>query len=238
MARIQLQPAKKERLSDILYGQLIQQIASPSFAEGDQLPSEAEICASFGVSRPIVRQALARLRADGILVSQQGAGTFVKRKPPSQIFEVARAGDISEYLSSLEARIIVEPEAAAKAAQRRSRAALARIETALDAIEREVLAQRPAADLDFTFHAAIVEASGNAFLVEFMAVIRSQVLGQMNMALGLTRIGSSARREDVMEEHRRIVRAIADSDSEAAATFMRYHLMQARMRTTDAKRLT
>jgi GntR family transcriptional regulator, transcriptional repressor for pyruvate dehydrogenase complex len=236
MAVIHLKPAKRERLADVLYGQLLEQIANGRFREGDRLPSESQICEAFGVSRPIVREAIARLQADGVVVSRQGAGTFVKRCPPAELFQVARSADVSAYLRGMEARVAVETETARLAALRCSKAQLQRIEAAMVRFHASLNERKPAVAEDFDFHIAIAEASGNDLFVQFLELIRDQVLGQMSMALGLTQLGSDARRQQVAEEHRRIVKAIAEGDGDAAAMFMRYHLFEARSRMTDAQR--
>ncbi|MBN9058887.1 MAG: FadR family transcriptional regulator, partial [Rhizobiales bacterium] len=77
MVDLQLKPARREKLADILYGQILEQIVSGTFAAGDRLPSENDICKAFEVSRPVVREALQRLQADGLVIARQGAGTFV-----------------------------------------------------------------------------------------------------------------------------------------------------------------
>ena len=72
-----LVPGRRQLLSDQLYGQILDQIVAGVLNEGDRLPPEKEICKMFGVSRPVVRDALLRLRADGLLRARQGSGTFV-----------------------------------------------------------------------------------------------------------------------------------------------------------------
>jgi len=66
---LQLERGQRMRLSDQLYGQIFDRIASGQLNVGDKLPSENEICRQFGVSRPVVREALLRLRADGLVTA-------------------------------------------------------------------------------------------------------------------------------------------------------------------------
>jgi DNA-binding FadR family transcriptional regulator len=182
-----------------------------------------------------VRDALGRLQADGLVVSRQGAGTFVKRRPPPELFRVAEPSDVSEYLRGMEARLAIETDAARLAAQRRSHAELQRIRASLEALRATIDERRPGANEDFDFHVAVAEASGNDLFVKFLTSIRNQVLGQMSMSLGLTQLGSDTRRAQVMLEHELIVQAIEDGDADAAAMFMRAHLYRARMRSTAAQ---
>lgn len=151
MAIIHPKPAQKQKLADVLYGQLLEQMALGSFKEGDRLPSESRICEAYGVSRPPVREALGRLQADGLVVSRQGAGTFVRRCPPQDLFRVAQPSDISEYLRGMEARLAIETDAARLAAQRRSHVELQRIKASLEELRSTIDEKKPGASADFDF---------------------------------------------------------------------------------------
>ncbi len=230
---LQLTPARRERLADILYGQLLEQIAIGRLDEGDRLPSEAEISRAFKVSRPVVREALMRLQADGLVYARRGAGTFVKRRPPARLTEFAPAASIAGYLRSFEARMAIEVEGARLAAGRRTDAQVARMRVALDALEGAFAAGRNGTEEDFAFHLAVADATGNDLFPALLQTIQDLVLGSMTVALKLTRLGSDERRERVLSEHRQIFDAIVTRDANAAALFMHYHLLQARNRTTD-----
>jgi DNA-binding FadR family transcriptional regulator len=233
---LSLRPARRERLSDVLYGQILEQMAEGMLKKGDKLPPEQEICAAFGVSRPVVREALMRLRADGLVSSRQGAGTFVSKAPPANMMKFARAADVASYLRSFEVRIGLETEAARLAAQHRSEKQLRKIVEALEALRAAFADGRNGGPEDYIFHLSIAEATGNRLFGELMNTLRGLVQGQMSLAHGLTRRGSEERRNQVIAEHQRIVEAIEAQDSDAAALFMRHHLVQARARSTDATR--
>lgn len=190
---LQLKPAKRERLADVLYGQLLEQMASGALKEGDRLPSESEICRAFGVSRPVVRQALARLQADGLVMARQGAGTFVKKQPPSNLMQFARAADVASYLRTFEARIGLETEAARLAAQRRTNQQLAAIRSAMEDLRRSFDSGRSGGEKDLAFHIAVANASGNELFADLLTHLQPIVLGQMSMALGLTCTGTDER---------------------------------------------
>src|SRR3546814_2482151 len=85
-----------------------------------RLPSEKELAASFQVSRPIVREALSRLRSDGILVSRHGSGSYIQHQPNRALFDVAPTGSIAGLMRTFEFRLALECEAAALAAMRRA----------------------------------------------------------------------------------------------------------------------
>lgn len=232
---LRLVPALRPRLADVLYGQLLQQIASGGMAEGDRLPSEAEIGRMFGASRPVVRQALLQLRADGLIQARKGAGSFVRRRPSSMLTAFAAPADVALYLRSIELRFALEGEAARLAALRRSEEQLAAIEGAVVALDKAIRAGAPSRSADLAFHDAVAVASGNELFVQMLAALHPIMLGSMAMGLGLSASGDPRRRLRVVEEHRRIAQAIAAQDAQAAELLMRFHLLQTRARTTDAR---
>ena len=231
-----LVPGRRQRLSDQLYGQILQHIVSGRLKEGDRLPPEKDICETFGVSRPVVREALMRLRADGLVQARQGAGTFVMRRPAARLTNFARTTDIAGYLRCLELRLPVEGAAAKLAAERRSSEALARIEEAHAAFEREVKSGRFSADADLAFHTAIAEATGNDFFPAVLRGLGESLRGFMSLTLNLTRTGSKQRARIVLEEHTRVLDAIRAQDGEGAALAMQLHIGQARRRLIDRNR--
>lgn len=232
-----LQPGRRERLGDQLYGQILEQIVNGTLKEGDRLPPELELCEMFGVSRPIVREALLRLRADGLLHARPGVGTFVLSRPAERLTRFADAVDVAGYLRALEARLPLEGTAARLAAERRTDDEMAKIERTHDAFVRAVR-EGDAVPNDLAFHAAIAEAAHNELFVALLATIRQGVAGFMQVSLSLTRTGSEARARRVTEEHARIVEAIRLQDGEAAQSAMHYHITQARIRVLDRTRDT
>ena len=91
MSQIVITPARKEKRADTVYGQILAEITSGKFTEGDKLPSEAELSMAFDVSRPVVREALLKLSTDGLVPSRRGIGTFVSTKPSTRLTELADA---------------------------------------------------------------------------------------------------------------------------------------------------
>lgn len=235
MSDLKLKPARRERLADALYGQILEQLTDGTLKEGDKLPSEAEIGLAFGVSRPVVRQALSRLRADGLVVAQRGAGTFVKTRPP-RLTDFAPAADIASFIRSFEVRIAVESEGARLAAGRRSQKELQALQSAMEALEAAFSEGARGEGEDFAFHLALMRASGNPLFVELLEYIHKAVMGSMTMALGVTRLGSAERRRQVLAEHHRILEAVIAQDADSAELYARYHLTQARARVTDVRR--
>ena len=106
-APLVLSPGKRPRLSDQLYSQILEQIVSGRLSEGSRLPPEKEICEMFGVSRPVVRDALLRLRSDGLVQSRQGSGTFIQRRPAKRLSDFGGMDQVPEFLRVLELRMPV-----------------------------------------------------------------------------------------------------------------------------------
>ena len=235
MSTIHLTPARRWRLADVLYGQLLMRIVNGDVAEGDRLPSEAEIGKMFGASRPVVRQALMQLQVDGLVYARKGAGTFVRMRPPARLHDFVEPADIASYLRSFELRSGLEGEAARLAAVRRTRNHLKAIEDAARALDDAITRKETGHEADFCFHMAIAEATDNELFSRVLDELADIMRGSMAMGLSLTRTGSDLRRSQVLKEHWQIADAIAAQDAEAAALYMRFHLAQTRLRTTDAR---
>jgi GntR family transcriptional regulator, transcriptional repressor for pyruvate dehydrogenase complex len=236
MSGLKLVPKRRERLGDQLYGQILEQIVSGALKAGDKLPSENQICQSFHVSRPTVREALMRLHADGLVLTRQGSGTFVLKKPSDHLTRLAKVADIAGMLRCLEVRIALEGQAATLAAQRRTPSEMDHIFAALAALQTAFQGVTVPAGADFAFHLAVASASGNALFADLLEMLNETVQHTMTVALGITRAGSKERARRVIEEHEAIADAIASGDGEAAGLAMRYHLHRSRQRVTDGQR--
>ncbi|HTJ57671.1 MAG TPA: FadR/GntR family transcriptional regulator [Devosiaceae bacterium] len=236
MKKLHLTPAPKRRLADILYGQLLEQIINGVKVPGDKLPTESEICTAFGASRPVVREALMRLQADGLVESRRGSGTFVTHAPSPDVARLIEPADFASYLRVYEVRIALEPAAASLAASRRSLNDLADIRAAAKALGSALSSGPHGPELDLAFHRAIALASGNELFARQLDGLSVELAGFMGMALGLTRLGSAERRDTVLKEHQQIIDAIEMGDADLASTYMRFHLSQARRRLTDVTR--
>ncbi|WP_244193816.1 FadR/GntR family transcriptional regulator [Bordetella genomosp. 12] len=231
-----LERRQRVRLGDQLYGQIFEQITSGRLSVGDKLPSEHEICERFGVSRPVVREALLRLRADGLITAHQGLGTFVSHQPAPRLKTFPDVENVSSYLRAQEVRVALEGDAARLAAIRRSDEQLARIEQAHAGFLNRLADGKVSPQADLAFHASIAEASGNDFYLGVLESIHEAVSGFMRLALNLTRTGSRERGERVADEHAAILSAIRAQDGERARVAMQFHLGQARRRLVDKER--
>jgi GntR family transcriptional repressor for pyruvate dehydrogenase complex len=234
--RFALVPGRRQRLGDQLYGQILDQIVGGTLKEGDRLPPETELCGMFGVSRPIVREALLRLRADGLVQARQGAGTFVAQRPVARLKTFASTSDVAALLRGLEVRMPIEAAAARLAAERRSPAQLNMIAEAHALFSRQVESAEMSPQTDFAFHIAVAEATGNTFFASALQHLNDVISSFMSLSLNLTRTGPAQRARKVLQEHAEVLEAIQQQDPEAAQIAMLYHIGQARRRMVDRTR--
>lgn len=118
-SKLELGPTRRaSTLSDRVYGNIVESMLEDRYPEGAKLPSEAELARINGVSRPVVRQALSRLRDDGLVRSHKGAGSFVRRRPGQTMLSFAPLESIADMQRCFEFRSCLEPEAAKLAALR------------------------------------------------------------------------------------------------------------------------
>lgn len=207
---------------------------------GDKLPSENTLIGEFGVSRTVVRAALTRLQAEGLVETERGRGSFALT-PPTGGPQAAPGGravvSMEDRLHLLEFRIGVEAEAAALAARNHSERQLKAVSKALEEFTASGDHPAHAMKSDYEFHRAIAAASGNPFYSDCLAS-----LGQTMIAMPRTRLMTGVEHyardhfEQVVHEHESIYAAIADSDESSSSAAMRSHLANSRRRLLSASR--
>jgi DNA-binding FadR family transcriptional regulator len=229
--------ASPASLTDRATEALTRLVSSGAYPPGARLPPELALAARLGVSRTVVREAVARLKSTGLVESRQGSGVFVREPNLEMRFQVdprSLRGSAAGVLEILEIRRALESEAAALAAARHTRAQLAELRAALAGIAREEAAGRDGVRSDMDLHRAIVRASANRHfpaLWEFLGPL-------LQVAIRATR-ANEARRADfaaqVRAEHRAIVDAIARGDARAAraAALRHMDMAEARIRAAD-----
>jgi DNA-binding FadR family transcriptional regulator len=235
MTDLNIIPKKTEKLANQLYEQFLDWIISGILKEGDKLPSENELCKSFQVSRPIVREAILRLKVDELVSTKKGIGTFVLHSPLKDLSRFASAYDIASILQSHEVRIALESEAAALAAIRRSSTQLNHITEAQQAMREDFAASNLSIQSDFKFHLSIAKATNNKIFVQLLEDIHIGLKKTMAIAQSLSRESiinktSPDRNNKILEEHQRILDAIEIQDQEAARLAMRNHIARIKQR--------
>lgn len=206
---------------------LRQSIMSGAYPPGTKLPSEAQLTQVHGVSRTVVREAVAALRADGLVEARQGAGVFVldHAQPPLFTLQNVDGARVSSTIELLELRTGVEVEAAGLAAARRSPAQEEVIFERHFAVRAAMEEGRSTVEADLALHLAIADATNNPRFREFLAMIGREAIPRTV----LEREGQSVERVSsymkmIDEEHQRIVTAISRGDEDAAREAMRVHL--------------
>lgn len=218
------------RLADRAYTEIVRIINDQGMVSGDRLPSEARLADLFGMSRTIVREALARLASDGITEARRGAGSYVKRRPSDRLGSHMPMDALAATLGTYEVRFVLEAEAARLAAQRRSHHQLEAIERALSALRVALLSNAPAHDEDWNLHRSIAEATGNAAFPPVFDHLREAVMQILRAGVEISRARPPEVIGAMMDEHDAIVDAIRARDADGAALAMRWHLSQGRKR--------
>lgn len=199
---------------EVVRDQIAANIQSGRIKVDEQLPSEAELARLFGVSRPVVREAIVSLNALGLTASRNGRGTFVASA--SVKAELMLGGFLPGHVN--EVRRCLEIPAARLAAARRTRRDVARMEELLAAIDAEEAADRRNR-IDAEFHIAIATATRNPLLTKLIGDLRGS-LEDESLTVSVVR----HRRAGARAEHRAILDAIAAGDADAADLAVTSHL--------------
>ena len=231
-------PRRRARsLAQEVVDALTAQIESGTLRPGDKLPTETEVMAQQGVSRTVVREAISRMQARGLVETRHGIGSFVLEPARHDALGIdpATITTLRDVLAVLELRISVESECASLAAQRANDADVAGLRRALDAIAAGSGGGRDTAQLDYQFHLQIAQATGNRYFVDIMTQLGASIIPR-------TRVNSARLAGDDLEryvgrlnhEHEDIYEAVVRHDPEAARAAMRTHLTNSRERLRRA----
>ncbi|AUG51283.1 GntR family transcriptional regulator [Thalassospira marina] len=213
-------------------------ILEGDLAAGEQLPTEQNLAESFGVARTVIREAVSRLKHDGLVDSRQGVGAFVAEPSARSAFRISPAcfEKRQKLLEILQLRTGITSEAASLAARARSQEDIDFMEQAYrdmesslrlgdDSAEKHVLAER-------TFYRRIAEASGNQYILEFLSMLDARI----DMELRSVAIKNARVTEwnaDVLTEHKAVLEAIRDQNEDAASQAVRHHYTYAAQRLAD-----
>ena len=225
-------PAHADNLTRRVVEALGQAIVTGTWDAAGAFPIEAELCARFGVSRSVVREAVKMLTAKGLLSARPRRGTVVEPEPhwnlldPDVLRWLLQRAPSPELLAEFtQMRLGIEPQAAALAAQ-----AVGRGQAEMLPPIRAALARMRAAGTgdddplasDIAFHVAILHASGNRFLVQ----LRELVDTALRISIRMTNARKGVALASV-DDHARVLHAIEAGDPVAAAAAMRALLGEA-----------
>ena len=227
-----LQPLQAPRgLTDELVARLTANIVSGKLPPGSQLPTEQEMIAATGVSRTVVREAVAALKADRLVVTRQGVGAFVAeqvRRPFRVDFD--ERSTLREVLNVMELRTGVEVEAAGLAAERASATQVKKIADRYAAIGAAIGRGETAVDQDFAFHCEIAEATGNPQFRRFLEYLGRFIIPRRTV-WGRSAPASKSNYSNIFpQEHEQILGAIRERAVTQARAAMQRHLVNSRRR--------
>ena len=216
-------PGTDTRVTAKLIANIKQLISRGQIAPGSRFPPERELAKEFGVNRASLRQALKVLEIMGVLTQRVGDGTYLSASAETILKEpldfLILLDDLSHH-ELFETRLIVEPELAARAAERATAEDLAGLRQAIMAMERSRTNQARL-EADVSFHECVFRASGNRICHLLFKVIHRSVLNSM---------GQLSRRvtiERPLSFHKKIYAAIRDKNPEEARSAMREHIVDA-----------
>jgi DNA-binding FadR family transcriptional regulator len=216
-----------KRRHDEVVDRLVERIVSGELAPGSVLPAEPEFAQQLGVSRTVLREALRAVAGKGLIEVRQGSGTRVAATAAwdhfdADILKARRAGGaMLEILSDMiEARLLVECEVVALAAERAS-------ESHRRSLERELVRMQASLDqsalyaaADAEFHRTILLAADNAILLRMVEPIRTLIAFGQSLTDTL-----ALEQRRALGEHRAIAAAICNRDGGAARSAMYEHLI-------------
>ena len=229
--------ARPQSLADEAHGQLLMQLEMGLWPIASKLPSEMALAESLGVSRPVVREALARLKADGRIETRQGSGAVVADRNKIAAFRFAKSGGVgatepmidaadAAEREMLELRQIVECGAAELAALRRTHTDVAAIRAAVDAMDGALEKRSDGSDVDDAFHNAVAAATHNSQLTKFVEFVGAQFSAsrkatwdKTGYGVGITEVGQ--------DDHRAILKAIDSGDAATAKRMSHAHVQRA-----------
>jgi DNA-binding FadR family transcriptional regulator len=172
-----LELERPDSLVQRVVGALRAEIDAGHFPAESRLPTEQQLSERLNVSRSVVREAIAQLKSDGVLVARRGAGSFISQTPSGTVFRLPSGGKQKLDLAQLfEMRLWIETQAAMTAARRRTPEDLKRMSDAIREMEKKRLDFDAASAADVAFHRAVAAATKNEYFVAFHDFLRGQLV--------------------------------------------------------------
>ena len=212
-------------------------IETGALPPGAKLPTEAEMVRREGVSRTVVREAISRLQASGLVETRHGVGSFVRERARRDGLGLKRraVNTAADILAVLEIRIALEPEAAALAAARRTNRDLRAMTAAMETLAVEIRAGRGGVDADFQFHLEIVRAARNPYFLDIFTGLGPRAIPRSRFQIDEREAQRQEYLKRINNEHEDIYSAILRGDAEAARAAARNHLGNSRERMKCAR---
>ncbi len=228
------QQADSTSLCDLVYQKVLERILSGEYPARSKLPTEVQLSGELGVSRPVLRQALAKLRDDNLIISRRGSGSYVRATPDSAMLAYTPISSIQDIQRCFEFRTGIEGEIAALAAERHNDDSLKQIKRALDQINEKLRSGASSVDADYNFHLAVCNATQNTYYVKAFASLYENIRVGMQLTSYLSNRRPTKRFHLIRAEHTAVFEAIRKRDPEEARASMRQHIANARQRMFES----
>lgn len=214
-------------LTEQMAGEIRQRILSGDLAVGAQLPNELQLAEQYGVSRAVVREAIRILAQEGLVEVRRGLGTFaIDGTSEALRGSLGLMMSINQSEGSfdlVEVREVLEPEIAAKAAERATPEEIAALREIVQIMDENIDNGEVFVKQDLLFHLTLAQATHNLLFPKLIEPIVDLLFEQRR---GTFQVSGSAERGQV--HHRQIVEAVSQGNSEVARAAMREHLEQVR----------
>jgi len=220
-------PIRPKKLSEEIVSQIKDLIGQGTLKPGERIPSERELAAFLGVSRPSVREAIMVLEAMGFLESRQGGGTFVR-----SLTEVSMADPLASMVERRDPRMLhaltevrmgLETWSAYLAARRAEDSEINRLHELYEVMAEQAATGGWDPEIDAEFHLTITAATHNTIQIHVLNTIQTLFQTTIMVALGEF-YSKEGYVELLLNHHHDIYRAIADHDPERARQKMMEHL--------------
>ncbi|NTJ43381.1 FadR family transcriptional regulator [Agrobacterium larrymoorei] len=221
---------RNDHLPGRIAAEIAREIHDAKLAPGDKLPTEHVLSKTFGVSRSVIREAIAQLRNEGVVETRQGVGAFVTdpRQRVSIRVERSKLNDPDNFRNLFQLRMPLEIEAAGLAAVHRSPAQLKKLQAALERMRNTPEWEKDGVAADLDFHRTLAEATQNDYFLMFLGFIAERISSAINIAFSRAVFGEIL--DVTIAEHVAIYEAVAKGDAVAARQAMRAHLLGAARR--------
>lgn len=225
------QPSSPATGSSAVAETLEQEILSGKLKAGQQLPTEAELGARFKTSRTVIREAVKRLNANGLVRTRRGSGSYVAEVGADHAGDSLRrfamlAHDAATYEKLMEARLCIETFCARTLAERGTKAQLDAVKAAVQGMRDSVRDLPAFGEHDIAFHVAIVQGAGNDLLAALHSAMRDVMLHFTSATYRLM--------TDLTikyKDHEAIYNAIESGDGQLSEALMRAHILGAKRQT-------
>lgn len=221
---------REPRLPDRIAGLIKQEIIESHLEPGDRLPTEQSLSETYGVSRNVIREGIARLRNEGIVNSRQGIGAFVALKPTPTLRLDDGLELADRHHNLFELRLTLETQAAELAATRRTPEDIAEMQRAFDEMTKTSDWVNVGVEHDLSFHRAVAGAAGNTFMLETVMFIAEHLKESIRLTRASHDHDADEIHEHTLAEHRLILVSIQTGNASAAREAMSTHIVNAAAR--------